>query len=258
MSKRPWDNPKFLQKEYVDNKRSTSDIAKELGTYPVTIRRALIKHGFSIRNKSLAQKNNIKKNGAPMQGKSRSVREREKISKGLQRFWDGMDEQEEKETRLRLSENARNNWKNITKSEKNERLRKMHIGSRKRRGSGSKNENLVADILSDIGFKVVQRSKDYSPGRRFEIDIALPEDRFAIEWDGVTHFDPVYGKEHLVRVQKKDRHKDNLLLSNGWTVIRCRDTSTTSSLAFCRRAVDSILDVIENGEKGTVHILEVK
>lgn len=256
MSK-PWNNPKYLKREYVENERSTSDIAKELGTYPITIRRALIKHGFEIRNKSQAQKNNIKKNGAPMQGKTRSVREREKISKGLQRFWDGMDEDQEREVRNRLSENARNNWKNITKAEKNKRLRKMQTAARKT-GGGSKNENLVASILADIGYKIVQRSKDYSPRRQFEIDIALPNERIAIEWDGVTHFEPVYGEEHLARVQQKDKYKDEMLVSNGWTVIRCRDMSTTSSLAFCRRAVDKILEVMEKCEPKTVNVIGVR
>lgn len=257
MSSRPWDNPKYLQKEYIDNKRSTSDIAKELGTYPVTIRRALIKHGFEVRNKSQAQKNNIKKNGAPMQGKTRSVREREKISKGLQNFWDGMDAKEEAAVRSRLSENAKRNWRNISREEKNKRLRKMQTAARKT-GGGSKNENLVADILGDIGYRVIQRSKDYAPRRQFEIDIALPDERIAIEWDGVTHFEPVYGEEHLAKVQQKDKYKDNLLVSNGWTVIRCRDMSTTSSLAFCRRAVDKILEAIEDCEEGDVYIIEVR
>ena len=134
----------------------------------------------------------------------------------------------------------------------------MHNGNRKKMRAGSKNENLVSDILSEIGYKTVQRSKDYSPRRQFEIDIALPEERYAIEWDGVTHFSPIYGEEHLTKVQQKDAYKDKLLLSNGWTVIRCRDTSTTSSLAFCRRSVDRILSVIDKGERGIVHILEMK
>lgn len=258
MKNKPWDSHRYLQKEYVDNERSTSSIAKEHGTYPITIRRALIKYGFEVRNKSVAQKNNIKKNGAPMQGKVRTVRERERISKGLQRFWDGLDDAQEQEVRNRLSENARENWKNTSKAEKNARIKKMHSGSRKKMRAGSKNENLVADILADIGYKIIQRSKDYAPRRQFEIDIALPEDRYAIEWDGVTHFDPVYGEEHLAKVQRKDKYKDELLISNGWTVIRYRDTSTTSSLAFCRRAVDKILDTIQNGERGVVHILEAK
>lgn len=258
MKDKPWDNVDYLKKEYVENERSTSSIAKELGTYPVTIRRALIKHGFEIRNKSQAQKNNIKKNGAPMQGKTRSVREREKISKGLQGYWDGMDEKEANKVRNRLSENARNNWSSISKVEKNKRIQKMQVGNRKKSRGGSKNENLVADILADIGYRVVQRSKDYTPRRQFEIDIALPEDRYAIEWDGVTHFSPVYGEEHLVRVQEKDRYKDNMLISNGWTVIRCQDHSTASSLALCRRAVDAILEIIASGETGVVHVVEVK
>lgn len=257
MSKK-WNDPKYLQKEYVENKRSTSDIAKELGTYPITIRRALKKHGFEVRNKSQAQKNNIKKNGAPMQGKKRTVREREKISMGLQKFWDDMDASEEEEVRNRLSEQAKENWENMSKTEKNMRLKKMQVGNRNKRGEGSKNENMVADILGELGYDIIQRSKDYTPGRQFEIDIAIPKEKIAIEWDGVTHFDPVYGEENLARVQEKDSYKNSVLVSNGWTVIRCRDMSTTNSLAFCRRAVESIMDVMSGPKNKNVYILEIR
>lgn len=251
-----WRRYEYLEAEYEIKERSTSDIAKEWGTYPNTVRRELIKQGFTIRNKSQAQKINIKKNGAPMEGKTRTQEEREKISQGLQNFWDELTEEETEEFKAYRAKVAKEKWESLSEEEKENSIRKMHNASRNKMYVGSKNENMVANLLREHGYVVDQRSNEYTPGRRFEIDMALPMHNIAIEWDGATHFDPIYGEEHLRKVQEKDSRKDKVLVSAGWTVIRCRDHSTASTLAFCRRAVKQIVDTIKSGKPGKVHILE--
>lgn len=253
-----WKDPNYLRSEYVDKQRSTSDIAKEHGVFPNTIRRELKRNGFDIRDKSAAQKLNIEKNGAPMEGRVRTDAEKERISAGLQRFWDELTPDEVAATKTKLSEVARNKWESLSPEEKRKAIKKMHKASNNRLREGSKNENLVADLIAAEGFKVEQRTNEYTPGRRFEIDICIPSLNVAIEWDGATHFDPIYGEENLSKVQKKDEKKNDILLAAGWTVIRCRDHSTAPSLAFCKRAVASIVDVIKNGKKKKLHIIEAK
>jgi very-short-patch-repair endonuclease len=256
MTMKPWDNRKYLQEEYETKERSTNDIAREHGVFPNQIRRALIKHGFKVRDRSAAQKNNIEKNGAPMQGRTRTEAEKVRISEGMQKWWDALSDDEKNAVKSRLSDSAREKWETMTDEEKKEIVGKMHKANRKRMRAGSKNENLVADLLINAGYKIAQRTKDFTPGRRFEIDLCIPTMKIAIEWDGATHFDPIYGEAHLQRVRAKDKTKDSILLSSGWTVIRCRDHSTASSLAFCTRAADKIIEVIEKGERGVVHIIE--
>jgi len=253
---KPWNNPELLKKEFVENRKSTSALAKQWGTYPMTIRRALKKHGFKTRNKSEAQKNNIEINGSPLEGRKRTEDEKIRISTTLQERWDNLSEAEKQKERDKKSEVARKMWDGKTEKEKRESLNKMHIGNRKNANRGSKNENNVADMLINYGFDVKQRTKQYTPGRRFEIDICIPKEKIAIEWDGPNHFLPIYGEEKLKKVQRKDEIKNKYFLSSGWTVIRIRDTSTTPTLAVARRACDKIIEFIEGKERGVVHFID--
>lgn len=253
-----WDSHDFLKREYEVGNKSTSQIAKEQGTYPMTIRRALKKHGFKLRDKSEAQKNNLDKNGSPLQGRERSRQEKINISMGLQEHWENMTSEEKIEAKTIRSEIGKNAWEIKTDEEKKDSVSKMRIGNSKRERKGSKNENAVADMLINAGFNIIQRSKDFTPGRRFEIDIAMVKEKLAIEWDGPNHFDPIYGEESLAIVKAKDEIKNYSLVKSGWTVIRVRDHSTSSTMAFCRRACDKIIELIDGGERNVIHIIDAE
>lgn len=243
-----WNSYEYLYEEYVVKKRSTKSIAEEHGTYPNTIRRCLKKLGFEIRDKSEAQRNYIQINGSPMQGRERTKEEKDSISKGLQGFWADLGVDEKDKIRENMAESARKQWDSLSDHHKKESIYRMHLASKSKMYLGSKNENLVAKMISDAGYKIAQRTTDYTPGNRFEIDIAIPDLAIAIEWDGATHFMPIYGEEHLKRVMDKDKVKDHVLVNSGWRVIRCRDHSTAHSNAFCRRAVDMILEEIQKAQ----------
>jgi very-short-patch-repair endonuclease len=249
---------KFLRAEYVDARKSTTKIAQELGTHPNTVRRALIKAGVDLRNKSAAQDNYLSSNPHPMEGRRRTEEEKEKISLGIQTHLDSLDKKELKRRKKAMSKVAKEKWASLDDAEKKKTINKMHSASREAAGQGSKNENMVSDLLTEAGYKVMQRTNQYTPLNAFEIDIAIPSIHVAIEWDGAAHFQPIYGEEHLKKNMAKDERKNRVLLDNGWTVIRCRDHSTAHSLAFCRRAVAQIINTIQNGAKGVVHILEAE
>lgn len=255
-----WKDPSYLWQEFVVKQRSTCDIASEHGVFPNTIRRELVKNGIQPRNKSDAQKKNLERNGHPMEGRERTDEEKERISLGLHHFWhaDNKSNKAAQKLRKHLGELAKKHWDELSESDKNEIINKMHLASAKVSGAGSKSENAVAKMLMDKGFNVVQRSRDYTPGGQFEIDIAIPDKNIAIEWDGATHFMPIYGEDRLAVVQEKDERKDAVLLTNGWTVIRCRDMSTGYSRAFCSRTVDAIIMILKNGPYNTLHIIEAK
>lgn len=240
----------YLYEQYVVNERSTKSIAEEHNTYPNTIRRLLKKHGFRIRDKSQAQKTYVKKHGSPNLGRKLTDEEKERISLGLQNYWQGMEKKEREEVKQEMSERAVEQWNSKSSMEKTETIYKMHMASKDKVAMGSKNENMVADMLIERGYRVLTRTNTVVPGCRFEIDIALPDLRIAVEWDGASHFLPIYGEEHLVRVQDKDAVKNRELTYAGWHVIRCRDRSTDHSKAFCRRAVDAILEAIEKIDQG--------
>lgn len=248
----------FLYAEYVTAEKSTTRIAAEIGTYPNTVRRALIKLSIPLRDKASAQNNFLATNPHPMEGRKRTEEEKKKISAGLQGHMNRMDDDEIEARKKSMAKVAKEKWASLDEDERKKTIHKMHSASRESAGQGSKNENLVSALLSEAGYKVMMRTNQYTPNNQFEIDIAIPSIRVAIEWDGAAHFQPIYGEEHLQKNQEKDERKNKVLIDNGWTLIRARDYSTAHSLAFCRRAVAKIIDVIKNGKKNVVHIVEAK
>lgn len=260
---RAFDTFKYLNEEYTVKERSVHSIAKGLNTpearvYPNTIRRCLKKHGIPLRSKSEAQKNFLDKNGHPLQGRERTEAERRKISQGIQKYWDALTPEEVAEIKQHLSERGKNKWDSMSNEEKKKIIHDMHVASRLKSGKGSKNEEKVADLIREAGYKVIVRTNDYSPGRRFEIDIAIPKESVAIEWDGIAHFEPIYGDEALMRNAQKDKRKNQALTKHGWAVIRCRDHSTAHSLAFCVRAASKIIEVMKKAKKGKVYYIDAE
>ena len=253
---KPWDTFENLHNLYVKQEMSTGAIAKKYGTFPNTIRRALKRHGIDTRDKSEAQKNFLEKNEHPMLGRPRSEEERINISKGIQTHWDGLSEEEDRQRRQEMAERARVKWEWMDEEEKKSTIEMLHKANREKAGLGSKNENAVANILIDHGYVVVQRTNEFSPRRAFEIDIAIPSERIAIEWDGAAHFEPIYGDEALKKTIAKDERKNKALIDYGWKVIRCRDHSTAHSFAFCQRAAEQILETIKIIEDGEVVLID--
>jgi len=253
-----WDSYDYLNQKYVVEEMSFGAIAKLHGTFPNTIRRAAIKHGIKPRTKSTAQKKFLDKNEHPMQGRERPPEEKDRISRGVQEYWEGLDPDDEERIRCEMSERARLKWEWMSEEEKKKSIKEMHRANREKSGTGSKNENLVRKLLRKAGYGAVDRTNDFSPRRKFEIDIPIPGEAIAVEWDGVAHFVAIYGDKDLKRVTSKDERKNQALLDYGWTVIRVRDHSTAHSAAFCRRAVDKIIEIIENGERGVVHHVDAE
>lgn len=254
---------KYLVEEYVNNGRSTSSIAKEHSTdtkkvYPNTIRRLLKKYQVPLRDKSEAQKNFLADNPHPLEGRKRTPEEKKKISEGIQGWWDKLDDNEILEIKEQMKERAEAKWAGLTVPEREKAILKMHQASREVAGMGGKNENAVADMLEAEGYGIVQRTNQFTPRNQFEIDMAIPSNRIAVEWDGAGHFRPIYGDKALEKTQAKDARKNDVLVKDGWIVIRCRDHSTGHSRAFCKRATDSIVGLINQKLSPGVYILDAE
>ena len=81
--------------QYVTKERSIGDIAKQLGTYPNAVRRALIKDGVKLRDKSQAQASALKSGRArhPTAGSERPPETKIRISEGVAKDWAESDEE---------------------------------------------------------------------------------------------------------------------------------------------------------------------
>ena len=70
----------------------------------------------------------------------------------------------------------------------------------------------------------------------------------AIEIDGPSHFEPVWGEEALSRTQKADQQKTGLLLSNGFVLIRVKQQKGLSE-KYKREILSKIVSILTDINK---------
>ncbi len=99
-------------------------------------------------------------------------------------------------------------------------------------GNRSQAEEIVINLLRLKFKKLSILRNDRSVLNKLEIDIYLPEFKFAIECDGIIHFKPIYGQETLDRVQKNDSKKSLLLEQKGIQLFRIDISKQTPATLY--------------------------
>lgn len=130
--------------------------------------------------------------------------------------------------------------------------RKSSLESSKR---GSKNQKYAYDLLirtiPEFDWKY-----NYLIGNDWQIDIACPEKKIFVEWDGRHHRVPIHGNSYLNNRKNRDRIKDKIITNdlNG-LMIRVKDDSR-ANLTFVKQKVQEIKRIIHDsiGENKVVHI----
>jgi len=218
-----------IVKMYVEQNKSTYEIAEQLKTYPNKIRRVLIKSGVDLKSKSEAQKNAIDRGVAshPTIGKQRSQQEKLKISSGLQRYWDNMSD-DLYESKIRQ---AKERWQNMPEKDKismqEAAIKSIQVAGKE----GSKLEKFIYSELTRLEYEVEFHKKTLIQNQNLEIDMYLPALKTIIEIDGPSHFLPIWGEEKLQKQIKADFHKTGLILTKGMVIIRVKNLSDSISLA---------------------------
>ena len=82
----------------------------------------------------------------------------------------------------------------------------------------------------------------------YEIDIAIPDLRIAIEWNGIVHRKPIFGLKNLSQVQKKDRRKKENLKEEGWCFIIVEDIDSKKPALYAEKVFDFIKQSIEDNK----------
>jgi very-short-patch-repair endonuclease len=217
---------KDIVKLYNSGNYSTYELAEKFETYPNKIRRILRKNGVSLRSKSDAQKNALKKGRAshPTQGKSQSETTRRKISDSQGRIWDDMSD----EDRQKRSDNGKDSWNKKSEEEKKQLIRKAQDAIRESSKIGSKMERFLLHRLTEEGFRVDFHKDHWLRNQQLQVDLFIPALRTAIEVDGPSHFKPVWGMDNLIKNQRADRQKTGLILGSGLVMIRIRQDKKLS------------------------------
>jgi very-short-patch-repair endonuclease len=229
--------------KYFKEFKSIATIAKEHSTYPNDIRRMLLKGGFSLRDKSQAQKMSLAtgQHEHPTKGKERSDEVKLKISKGLAANWDNISD-DEKARRANIS---KENWHNMSVSEREAFRTAASKAILKAAKEGSKIEKIILTYLTDKGFRPLFHHEMMLPNERMQIDIFLPEMATAIEIDGPTHFMPIWGEDKLQKQISADNEKNGLLLSAGFSIVRVKYNVSKVTLKYQSELEEALTTVLE-------------
>lgn len=247
---------KLIQKLYINKKMSFQEIAEQYDTYANKIRRDAIRFNIPIRTKSEAQKNVLSEGKAihPTLGKNRTEEEKHKISLGVYGSWEDMSEKERKQRKI----DSKKRWEKLDDETKQNMLQSAHIAIRKSSVEGSKLEKFLLKHLIQKGFKPEFHKEQILSNTKLQIDIYIPEKNVAIEVDGPSHFEPVWGEDSLSKNKKYDEKKTGLILGKGMKLIRIkqtRDYSNARAVLLAEQLI-KILDDIQNSKDKLFHIEE--
>ncbi len=235
-----------LQKEVLEQYHNvdgltTAQIGTKFGTYANKVRRHAEKIGFKFRNRSEAQSNALSTGRVkhPTAGRERTEQEKAKIGKTIADNWSQISEEE----RDRRAEISKENWNNRSPADLQEMYRLATEARLQVAKDGSKLEHYIIDALKDRGFTVEFHKEHLLLNDRVHLDIWLPEITTAVEIDGPTHFEPIWGEDHLKKTQATDNMKDGLLLNAGCCIIRLRQKKNLSQ-TYASELASSLLEIL--------------
>lgn len=216
----------LLKKLYIDQKLSFADIAKQQGTYANKVLRDAKKLELPIRDKSSAQKNALKtgKHKHPTMGQERDQSIKDKIGMGVMKSWETLSSSEliERKKKAKLA------WEDLDDNVKDNILQKANQAVRVASKQGSKLENFLLSALIGDGFRVDFHKEQLLANTKLQIDLFLPTINTAIEVDGPSHFEPVWGQDSLNKNITYDQKKQGLILGKGLVLIRIKQTKDFS------------------------------
>lgn len=229
-----------ILKEYNEG-ASLHEIAENYNTYANKIRRLLKKLGVKTRDKSEAQSNALKRDRKkhPTAGRERTDEEKLKISEKLAGWYDKLTESEYNSIR----ERAKDNWKNVSKKQRAEMQRKSAESNRIAAKEGSAVEKYVKEVLEEEGYVVKFHQKNLLK-TDLELDIFLPKENVAIEIDGPSHREPIWGPDSLKRQITYDINKNGVVLSLGLVLIRVKYDRSTLNLHVKNQLKIKILELL--------------
>ena len=150
---------------------------------------------------------------------------------------------------------AKINWENKSEDEKEFILKQANAAVRESSKTGSKLEKfLFKELLSD-GLVVEFHKEQSILNTKLQIDLFVPTLNLAIEVDGPSHFEPVWGDDALSRNKKYDNKKTGLMIGKGLFLIRIKQEKEFSKarailvLNKLRSSIEQIKSGIVNQDK---------
>lgn len=248
----------LLKDLYIDKQKSFADIAEIYNTYPNKVRRDAVSLKIQIRNKSEAQKNALStgKHKHPTKGTTRSQATKDKIGYKVLESWQDLSQQELDARK----DKARENWDKLSADQKTYMQKSATDAVRVASKVGSKLEKFLFNQLITDGYHVDFHKEQTLVNTKLQIDLFLPKVDIAIEVDGPSHFEPVWGKESLDKNIKYDNKKEGLILGKGWHLIRIKQTKDFSPARakLCYSKLKEQINQIVSKNNKTVESLTIE
>lgn len=115
--------------------------------------------------------------------------------------------------------------------------------TQKRKCHRSKSEKLlfqkIADAFPDL--EIIPNDKTILDG--YEADIAIPEINLCIEWNGIVHYQPIYGQAKLNAIQQRDADKRRIAQEKNIDLIVVPDLVSTEK--YVNEAFQKIKAIIQ-------------
>lgn len=229
---------------------SLRQIAEKFCVSHMTVKRALLKAGIELRTCEEAQINFLKRNPDkhPTKGKKQKEETKLKISHTIKKYMTPTELERRKEA-------GKKKWAEKTEEEKRKFSEKLLKSFRETSKNGSKLERYLVAALGLLGYEPEFHKEMILDNQRMHIDIFLPKKMIAVEIDGPTHYEPIFGEEQLLKVQLADTQKNGLVISNGMSIIRIRQPKNFPNKWDCHVLVQKIKGVVErNPIKEIIHL----
>jgi hypothetical protein len=99
----------------------------------------------------------------------------------------------------------------------------------KRKSKRSKCETLLYSLLVNEFSDLIILPNDKTMLNGLEADIAIPELKLAIEWNGIVHYKPIFGETKYQKILTNDEQKKNIALQNDINLIVIPDLVSKAS-----------------------------
>ncbi len=173
------------------------------------------------------------------------------VSKKRVLYWKSIPLKERKKIMLKV---RKAEWGNLNKEERKNHPwviagRKASLESSKK---GSKNQVYAFKLLKEK-FPNFNWKYNYCINENWQIDIAIPEKKLFIEWDGRYHFIPIHGKNSLNNRINRDKIKNNIITKElKGCLIRIKDEGRENKI-FVEEKINQVSDIIKNNlQKGVL------
>ncbi len=237
----PQEQIEVLKDLHFTKNMSVIEIAELYGTYNNKIRRLATKLKLKLRDKSEAQSLALKQGRTqhPTKGKARPTDVKIAIGKKTRDYWENLSESELE----RRSQISKDNWDKMSQTEKDYMFNRATTERLKTAKDGSKLEKAILSKLIEAGYKPVFHQEHSLLNNKLQLDIYIPDIKTAIEIDGVTHFENIWGQDYLSKTKKRDKEKDGLILNAGACIVRIKQTKDYS-LTLVEELSDKLLEIL--------------